>query len=117
MPANEALLNRVRELLEKVSAVDERAMFNGVTFMVDGKMCVSVSNDELMCRIGPDAYDSAVEQTGVRAMMIRGKEYRGYVYVLPEVLCTKQQLQHWLDLCLAYNPLAQSSKKRKSRQA
>lgn len=112
MPANEALLNRLREILEDTPAVEEKAMFNGVTFMVNDKMCVGVSKDELMCRIGPDAHDAAVEQPGVRAMMMGNKEYRGYVFVSPEVLRTKQQLQHWVNLCLAYNPQAQSSKKK-----
>ena len=28
-------------------------MFRGLTFMVNGKMCVSVSGDKLMCRFDP----------------------------------------------------------------
>ena len=116
MPANEALLNRVRELLEDIPSVEEKKMFNGVTFMVDDKMCVGVSNDELMCRIGPDAHDEAVEQPGVRAMMMGGKGFRGYVFVLEEVLRTNKDLQHWVDLCLVYNPQAKASKKRAAKK-
>ncbi len=114
MPADEVLLNRLREALEDVPNVEEKALFNGVTMMVNEKMCISVSRDELMCRIGPDAYDEAVEQPGVRAMMLGTKEYRGYVYVAPEVLRTRAQLQHWVDLCLAFNPKAEKSKKKKA---
>jgi TfoX/Sxy family transcriptional regulator of competence genes len=113
MPANEALLARVRELLENVPDVEEKTMFRGVTFMVNHKMCVSVSGDELMCRIGPDIYDKAVRQAGVRAVMMGNREYRGYVYVSPEVLQTKTQLIHWVSLCLACNRHAEASKKRK----
>jgi TfoX/Sxy family transcriptional regulator of competence genes len=116
MPANEALLARVREALENVPDVEEKAMFNGVTFMVNEKMCVGVSKDELMCRIGPDAHDKAVEQPGVRAMTMGGKEYRGYVYVAADVLLTGKQLEHWISLCLVFNPVAKSSKKKKPGQ-
>ena len=87
-------------------------MFRGVTFMVDGKMCVSISGDELMCRIGPDIYDKAVRQPGVRAVMMGNREYRGYVYVSPDVLRTKTQLIHWVSLCLAYNRHADVSKRK-----
>jgi len=40
-------------------------MFRGITFMVDGKVCVSVSGDELMCRIDPEIYDVAIKKKGV----------------------------------------------------
>lgn len=113
MPANEALLVRVCEALENVPGVEEKAMFRGVTFMVDGKMCVSVSGNELMCRIGPDAYDEAIEQPGTRAMLMGGREYRGYLYVDLDALSTKAQLDHWVGLCLAFNPVAEVSKKKK----
>ncbi|HUD68301.1 MAG TPA: TfoX/Sxy family protein [Candidatus Sulfotelmatobacter sp.] len=45
--------------------VTETRMFRGITFMVDGKVCVSVSGDELMCRIDPEIYDVAIKKKGV----------------------------------------------------
>ncbi len=36
-----------------IDNVEEKKMFRGMTFMVDGKMCVSVGDDEIMCRIDP----------------------------------------------------------------
>lgn len=113
MPADETLLNRVRELLEDIPDVEEKRMFGGVAFLVDDKMCVNVVGDELMCRVGPEAYDEAIERPGARALLMGGREYRGYLYVEPEMLRSKQELKHWVDLCLAYNPQAESSKKKK----
>jgi len=114
MPANETLLARVRELLEDVPTAEEKAMFNGVTFMVDGKMCICVLRDGIMCRIGPDAHDAAVEESGVEEMHMGGRGYRGYVVVEESVIRTKPQLQRWVDLCQHFNPQAQSSKKKSS---
>ena len=41
---NEKLTERVRESLSGVSRVEERKMFGGVAFMVNGKMCVTSSH-------------------------------------------------------------------------
>jgi hypothetical protein len=44
MPYNEKLANRVREALLNVPKVEEKFMFGGVCFMVNGKMCMGVAN-------------------------------------------------------------------------
>jgi hypothetical protein len=43
----------------------EKAMFGGICFMVNDKMCICVKDTNLMCRIGPDDAETAVEQNGV----------------------------------------------------
>lgn len=49
------LANKVREYLAEATAleVEEKNMFGGIAFLVDGKMCVNVSGEQLMCRIDP----------------------------------------------------------------
>lgn len=111
MAYNEQLADRVREALEDVPNVEEKKMFRGVTFMVNDKMCVSVSNDELMCRIDPALTDEVVEMNDVRPMLMRGKTLKGYVYVAEEAIRTKKDFDYWINLCLAYNPKANKSKK------
>ena len=51
MAYNEELADRVREALVDVPNVVEKKMFRGVTFMVNGKMCVSVGDDEILSLI------------------------------------------------------------------
>ena len=48
MAYNEKLVDRIREALAHHPKVEEKKMFRGVTFMVDEKMCVCVSGDEMM---------------------------------------------------------------------
>jgi hypothetical protein len=43
-------------------------MFRGIIFMMDGKMCVSVNGDELLCRIDPEMHDVAIQKKGVSPM-------------------------------------------------
>ena len=87
-------------------------MFRGVTFMVNGKMCISVGNDEIMCRINPALHNELVEKNGCRTMKMKGREYKGYVLVNEEAIKTKKELQYWVGLALDFNEQAKASKKK-----
>jgi TfoX/Sxy family transcriptional regulator of competence genes len=111
MAYNEQLADRVREALLHLPKVEEKKMFRGLTFMVDGKMCISVSGEELMCRFDPALQDDVVEKNGFRPMIMKGKEYRGFGYVSPEAIKSKKDFEYWVNLSLDYNDRAKASKK------
>lgn len=58
------LTNRIRAYLLEFPRlkVEEKKMFRGLTFMVNGKTCVSVSGDNLMCRFDPDLQEAVFEK-------------------------------------------------------
>lgn len=66
MAYNEIIADRMREALLDIPKVEEKKMFRGITFMVDDKMCISVSGNEIMCRIDPLLHDELVEKNGCR---------------------------------------------------
>ena len=113
MAYNEELTERLRNALAGVKKVEEKRMFRGVTFMVDGKMCISCGDTRLMCRIDPAMHDIAIEQNGATTLKMRGKEYRGFLYVDEEGFRTPRDLKYWVDLCLDYNKRAKASRKKK----
>ena len=114
MPYSEKLASRVREALADIPDVEEKEMFRGVTFMVNGKMSISVSGMErLMCRIDPAVYDTVIELNGCEEIVMKGKVMKGYVYVYEVALKTKKDLQYWVNLCLDFNSIAKSSRKKK----
>ncbi len=49
--------------------------------MFQGNMCVGVVNEELMVRVGPNAYEEALAQPHARKMDFTGKPMKGFVYV------------------------------------
>jgi TfoX/Sxy family transcriptional regulator of competence genes len=116
MPANEDLTNRIREALfnKGVSDVEEKKMFNGICFMIEGKMCVCASNDEMLCRVGP-SYLEALEIHGIRGMIRNGKPLKDYVFVSPEILDNNKNFTYWIDTALAFNKFAVASKSKKSK--
>jgi TfoX/Sxy family transcriptional regulator of competence genes len=117
MPYNETLANRIREALIDVPKVKEKEMFSGVTFMVDDKMCISVGPDRIMCRIDPEIHDRLVEERACRPMVMKGREYKGYILVNEEDVRRKAELDFWIGLCLDFNSRAKSSKKKGGKVA
>ncbi len=107
------LAERVRRLLSEREGVEEKKMMGGLTFMVDQKMCVGIVNDDLMARVGPDAYDSALKQPGCRKMNFTGREMKGFVFVGPEGTKSDYSLQAWITKALAYNPIVPKSRSKK----
>jgi TfoX/Sxy family transcriptional regulator of competence genes len=116
MAYNEQLADLVREALVEVPRVKETRMFSGVTFMVNGKMCVSIRARDIMCRIDPEIHDAAVEKNGCRTMRMKGRDLRGWVLVDEEVLKTRKALQYWVGLALDFNSRARPSKQAKRQR-
>lgn len=115
MAYNEPLTDRVREALASTKKVVEKKMFRGITFMVDGKMCIGVGDDELLCRIGPDVFDEALERNGCRPMIHGGRTMKGFVFVNEDGYKSKKDFDYWINLSLAFNHKAKPSAKKKNR--
>lgn len=114
MAYSEWLADRIRQVLaDKGVGYIEKKMMGGLCFMVDDKMCLGVVKEDLMARIGPDAYESALEKPGCRAMDFTGRPLKGYVFVEPSAIDMETELAQWVQACLDFNPLAKSSKKKK----
>ena len=111
MSAPKPLSERVRAALARTPRVVEKKMFGGITFMVNGKMCISVGRHRLMCRIDPELHEAAIKRRGVRTVRMKGHAYRGFVYVTEEAVARKPSLDYWVRTSLAFNKRAKSSRK------
>ena len=107
------LADRIREYLAQFPKlkIEEKEMFRGLTFMVNGKMCVSVSGENLMCRFDPELTQEVAEKIGFLPMTMRNRQYKGYCYVEPEGFKSKTDFEYWVNLCLDFNDRAKASKK------
>jgi len=94
-----------------IPKVEEKKMFRGVTFMVNDKMCICVSGYNLMCRVDPEVHDQLLEEKPCRTMVMKGREYKGYILVNEEDVAKKKELDFWIRQCLDFNARAKSSKK------
>lgn len=115
MPYDTRLADKIRTYLARLPEinVEEKKMFSGLTFMVNGKMCVGVSGEKLMCRFNPEIQQQVAEKDGYKPMIMKAREYKGYCYVDPKALTSANALLSWIDLCLEFNSKAKASGKKK----
>ncbi|MEW4925404.1 TfoX/Sxy family protein [Algibacter sp. 2305UL17-15] len=120
MAYDDYLADRIRQQLkEKSIHFTELKMMGGLCFKVDNKMLCGIHIDKksgsslLMARIGEDAYLNELEKPECLPMDFTGRPMRGYIFVTPDGFDTEDGLSYWLDLCLAFNPLAKASKSKK----
>jgi len=123
MAFDEYLADRVRQqFTAKGVHFTEKKMMGGIVFMVDEKMCLGVDKDRkidvdrIMVRVGPDYYEEALEQKGVKHMDFTGRPMKGFVFVGPDGFDADADLSHWIDRALAYNPFAKSSKRKNKKK-
>lgn len=102
MGYDEGLAQRIREELSGRTDVVERRMFGGLAFMVRGHMTVGINGDELMVRVGKDAYPDALARHGAREMDFTGRALKGFVYVAPAGHESDEALASWVEAGLAH---------------
>ena len=103
MTHNARLTGRVREVLSGKANLEEKRMFGGVAFMINGKLCVSVRDSRIMCRVDPAAVGELTKMKGCRTMKMGGREYKGYVLVDEKALGTRRELNFWVGAALDFN--------------
>ena len=102
MAYDERLAKRVRAILSDRTDLREQKMFGGIAFMIGDKMCVGVTNDDLMVRLSVDDHEGALKRPHVRPMDFTGRPMKGFVFVGPEGVKTPRQVQAWVNRALDY---------------
>lgn len=102
MAYDEGLAQRIRDVLEDRPELTERKMFGGLAFLLGGNMTVGIVGEQLMARVGPDAWDDALAQPHAREMDFTGKSMRGFVYVDAAGVAEDEDLQAWIDRAAAF---------------
>ena len=97
MAYDEDLADRVRELLGAKKGIEEKRMFGGLAFLINGNMSVAVSGrGGLMVRVPPEETDKLLARDHVEPMVMAGRETRGWLRVSAEGVRTKRQLEPWV---------------------
>ena len=87
------LIDRVRALLPDA---EERRMFGGTGFMVDGALACSVASRGLLVRVAREDQETLVGRDGVEPMVMGERASRGWVQVGPEALAADEVLAEWV---------------------
>src|SRR5262245_37929803 len=96
MAFDEALAKRIRQQLARRRNVEEKKMFGGVGFLLNGNLLVGVWKDSLVVRLGPEEGDEALKEPHVKEFDITGRPMKGWVLVKPEGVEGDAQLGDWV---------------------
>jgi len=103
MAYDEDLADRIRELLSGQRGVEEKRMFGGLAFLINGHMSVAASGKGgLLVRVPPEDTAKLLDGKHVDPMVMAGRETRGWLRVAPEGMKTKRQLQTWVSRGTSY---------------
>jgi TfoX/Sxy family transcriptional regulator of competence genes len=102
MAFDEALAERIRQRLARRKNVEERKMFGGVGFLLNGNLLVGVWKDSLIARLGPDEGEAALREPHVREFDITGRPMKGWVLVGSEGVEDDEQLSAWIQRAVKF---------------
>ena len=102
MAFNEALVERIRQGLTRRKNIEEKKMFGGIGFLLNGNMLVGVWKDSLIVRLGPEEGDEALKEAHVREFDITGKPMKGCVLVEPQGVEDDEQVRDWIQRAVRF---------------
>lgn len=97
MACNERLAERIRDYFKRRKGVEERRMFGGLCFMLNGHMCCGIEKDRLMVRVMPDRYETLLSKPYAREMDFTGEPLKGFLLISEAGYRTASGLTSWLD--------------------
>ncbi len=102
MAYDEKLAERVRKVLATRKGVTEKKMFGGLAFLLGGRMCCGVLNDDLVVRTGPERHAAAFARPHTRPMDFTGRPLTGFIYVGPRGVKADVALAKWVQEATEY---------------
>ena len=102
MAYSETLAERIRRRLARRKNVEEKKMFGGISFLLNGNMCVGVWKDSLIVRVGPEQYGEALREPFVGEFDITGRAMKGWVLGAPEGVEDDDQLREWIQWAVKF---------------
>ena len=102
MAHDELLAARIRAALGPLPGLEEKKMFGGVGFMLNGNMACGVHKNGLIVRVGSEKDAWAISQLHTRPFDMTGHPMSGWIVVDPPGCATESALKAWVDLGLAF---------------
>ncbi|MEO9965796.1 MAG: TfoX/Sxy family protein [Reichenbachiella sp.] len=118
MAYDEYLAERVKLALSRKGVrAEAKRLMGGLCFVLNDKMCVGVSKNKktgqsgLIARIGDSAVQNALENQRCHTFSPAGRPMKDFIFIEDQGLDQEAELDHWVELAIAFNPKAKKSRK------
>ena len=102
MAFSEPLAEPIRHLMAQRKHVEEKKMFGGIGFLLNGNLLVGVWKDSLIVRLGPEEGEEALKEPHVSEFNITGRAMKGWVLVAPEGVEADDELSGWVQRAVKF---------------
>src|SRR5207248_918493 len=83
--------------------VEEKKMFGGLAFLINGNMAIAASGQGgLLVRVDPAQSERLVATSAGEPMEMRGRSMTGWLRVDADAVRTKRQLSSWVTRGMTY---------------
>jgi TfoX/Sxy family transcriptional regulator of competence genes len=96
MAYDQDLAQRIRARLGSHPGLQEKKMFGGIAFLIQGNMACGVNGENLIVRVGPHRAEEALAQPNTRPFDPTGRPMSGWIIVTPAGVESENELQHWV---------------------
>jgi TfoX/Sxy family transcriptional regulator of competence genes len=102
MAYDEALADRIRDVLVGTPTLEEKKMFGGIGFMIRGHMAVGImSKGELMVRTTPERTPVLLAKPNAKGFEMNGRVMNGWILIETDALKGKA-LRTWIGEGVAF---------------
>jgi TfoX/Sxy family transcriptional regulator of competence genes len=102
MAYDETLAERIRTALARRKNIEEKKMFGGICFLLNGNMLVGVWKEFLIARLGPEQGEEALLEPHVKEFDITGKPMKGWVMIEPEGVEDDDKVKDWIQRAIKF---------------
>ena len=103
MPFDESLAARTREVLARKERIQEKKMFGGIGFLLNGNLLVAVRKDSLLVRLGPEQGEEALAEPHATEFQIKGRgTMKGWLVVSQERVEDDKRLKEWIQRAIRF---------------
>ena len=102
MPYDELLAARMRAAIGPLPNLEEKKMFGGVGFILNGNLACGVHKNDMIVRVGPEKYEEALSRPHTRVFDMTGRPMAGWVVIEPAGCASESDLKGWVEQGLAF---------------
>ena len=93
---------RCSDILQDRNGFEEKKMFGGIGYLINGNMACGVLKENLIVRVGPSAHDEAMAHPDSVPFDFTGLSMAGWIMVTPDGLMEDADLETWVNAGLAF---------------
>ena len=102
MPYDPGLAERLADIVGGRSGMEEKKMFGGIGWMLNGNMCAGVYKDWLIIRVSEKSASAIFKEPHVKPMDITGKPMKGWAMVAAQGYESDTNLARFINMAIDF---------------